>query len=122
MTFTNLDELRAESKSVKFLGKDFEVGYIPSGLAIPLLEQYNNDVKNQKETDSQEKLLNDAIRFVSLFCSHYESEFTEEYLKRNATDKQLDAMRRIIFISIIENFSEVADETNKTQKKTIGQN
>ena len=36
--FTNLDTLRAESQKVQFLGEEFEVGYIPSGLSIPLLE------------------------------------------------------------------------------------
>ena len=64
----NLDLLRSESQKVKFLGKEFEVGYIPSGLAIPLIENHNKNIKEQKESDSQEKLLKDNIKSVSLFC------------------------------------------------------
>ncbi|MEL5717210.1 MAG: hypothetical protein P1P66_00550, partial [Treponema pedis] len=62
----NLDLLRAESQRVKFLGKEFEIGYIPSGLAIPLLENHNKNIREQKETDSTEKILKDTIKSVSL--------------------------------------------------------
>ncbi|WP_256254706.1 hypothetical protein [Treponema phagedenis] len=37
MKMVNLDLLKAESVKIKFLEKEFEIGYIPSGLAIPYL-------------------------------------------------------------------------------------
>lgn len=45
----NLDLLRSESQKVTSLGKEFEVGYIPSGLAIPLIENHNKNIKRAKK-------------------------------------------------------------------------
>ena len=43
----NLDALRAESRKVLFLGQEFEIGYIPSGLAIPLFFQAEDGIRDQ---------------------------------------------------------------------------
>ncbi|MGF7110181.1 hypothetical protein [Treponema pedis] len=124
----NLDLLRAESQRVKFLGKEFEIGYIPSGLAIPLLENHNKNIREQKETDSTEKILKDNIKSVSLFCSFYESDFTEEFLMKNASDKQIQQMYELIVFAIIKNFSSALPENqdaendgSDVEKKTIGE-
>ena len=123
----NLDLLRSESQKVKFLGKEFEVGYIPSGLAIPLIENHNKNIKEQKESDSQEKLLKDNIKSVSLFCSFYEPDFTEEFLSKNASDKQIEQMYQLIVLAILKNFSAEAPNddsgsSNSFEKKTTGAN
>lgn len=125
--FINLDQLRAESVRVQFLGKKFEIGYIPSGLAIPLIENHNKNVKEQKETDSNEKIINDEIRSIAVFCSFYEKDFTEDYLRLNATEKQIDAMYRLIVEAIFNNFIQEAnpntsESDSSLEKKTIGQN
>lgn len=122
----NLDLLRSESQKVKFLGKEFEVGYIPSGLAIPLIENHNKNIKEQKETDDQEKLLKDNIKSVSLFCSFYEPDFTEEFLSKNASDKQIEQMYQLIVLAIVKNFSAEAPNddsgsSNSFEKKTTGE-
>lgn len=125
--FINLDTLKAESRKVKFLGKEFEVGYIPSGLAIPLVENHNENIKTQKETDPPEKIMKDEIKSISIFCSFYEPEFTEKYLQENATAAQIDAFYKILVFAIFENFvkklpeeeQEKASEIN--EKKTIGE-
>ena len=123
----NLDLLRSESQKVKFLGKEFEVGYIPSGLAIPLIENHNKNIKEQKESDSQEKLLKENIKSVSLFCSFYEPDFTEEFLSKNASDKQIEQMYLLIVTAIVKNFSaEVSNDdsgsSNSFEKKTTWEN
>ena len=123
----NLDLLRSESQKVKFLGKEFEVGYIPSGLAIPLIENHNKNIKEQKETDSPEKLLKDNIKSVSIFCSFYEPDFTEEFLSKNASDKQIEQMYQLIVTAIVKNFSaavsnEDSGSSNSFEKKTTGEN
>ncbi|EMB46705.1 MULTISPECIES: hypothetical protein [Treponema] len=123
----NLDLLRSESQKVKFLGKEFEVGYIPSGLAIPLIENHNKNIKEQKESDSQEKLLKDNIKSVSLFCSFYEPDFTEEFLSKQASDKQIEQMYQLIVLAILKNFSAAvsnddSESSTSVEKKTTGEN
>ncbi len=121
----NLDSLKAESQKVKFLKKEFEVGYIPSGLSIPLIDDFNKNLKEQNESDSQEKIMQDEIKSVSIFCSFYESEFTEEYLTKNATASQIDSFYKILVTAIYKNFMvAVPQENNQAgdslQKKTTG--
>lgn len=120
--FTNLDALRAESQKVQFLGKEFEVGYIPSGLSIPLLETYNKSIEEQKTDESPKKLLEDNVKAVSLFCSFYDDTFTSDYLLKNASNSQIVAMYQIIITAIIRNLGNVAaDEMEDAEKKTTGQ-
>lgn len=120
--FTNLDALRAESQKVQFLGKEFEVGYIPSGLSIPLLETYNKSIEEQKTDESPKKLLEDNVKAVSLFCSFYDDTFTSDYLLKNASNSQIVAMYQIIVTAIIRNLGNVAsDEMASAEKKTTGQ-
>lgn len=120
--FTNLDALRAESQKVQFLGQEFEVGYIPSGLSIPLLETYNKSIEEQKTDESPKKLLEDNVNAVSLFCSFYDNTFTTEYLLKNASNSQIVSMYQIIVTAIIRNLGNVAsDEMASAEKKTIGQ-
>lgn len=120
----NLDLLRSESQMVRFLGKEFEVGYIPSGLSIPLLENHNKMIAEQKEDDSQSKLFNDNIKSVSVFCSFYEPDFTEDYIRKNATGDQVVIMYELILQAILINVSK-ADLKNEgdasSQKKTTGE-
>ena len=121
----NLDALRAESKKVLFLDKEFEIGYIPSGLAIPLIENHNKDIQEQKESDSNEKIMSDEIRAVSLFCSFYEPSFTEEFLRKNASKAQIDSMYTMLIFAIFENFvrkvpDEKTRENEESEKKTTG--
>ena len=119
--FTNLDALRAESQKVQFLGKEFEVGYIPSGLSIPLLETYNKSIEEQKTDESPKKLLEDNVNAVSLFCSFYDNTYTVEYLLKNASNSQIVSMYQIIVTAIIRNLGNVAaDEMANSEKKTIG--
>lgn len=120
--FTNLDALRAESQKVQFLGQEFEVGYIPSGLSIPLLETYNKSIEEQKMDESPKKLLEDNVKAVSLFCSFYDDTFTADYLLKNASNSQIVAMYQIIITAIIRNLGNVAaDEMGDAEKKTTGQ-
>ena len=122
----NLDALRAESRKVLFLGKEFEIGYIPSGLAIPLIENHNKDIQEQKENDSKEKIMGDEIRAVSLFCAFYEPSFTEDFLQKNASIAQIDSMYTMLIFAIFENFvkkvpDEKTGETEGAEKKTTGE-
>ncbi|CEM62226.1 hypothetical protein DWQ65_03150 [Treponema phagedenis] len=127
MKMVNLDLLKAESVKIKFLEKEFEIGYIPSGLAIPLLDNHNQNVETQKEDDPPEKLFHDTVRSVSLFCSFFHPEFTEEYLLKNATAQQINAMYQSIVYAILTNFTSAIpndgeDDTGEvTEKKTTGE-
>lgn len=120
--FTNLDALRAESQKVQFLGQEFEVGYIPSGLSIPLLETYNKSIEEQKMDESPKKLLEDNVKAVALFCSFHDDTFTADYLLKNASNSQIVAMYQIIVTAIIRNLGNApVDEMGDAEKKTTGQ-
>lgn len=122
----NLDALRAESRKVLFLGQEFEIGYIPSGLAIPLIENHNKDIREQKESDSNEKIMSDEIRAVALFCSFYDHTFTEDFLRKNASKAQIDSMYTMLIFAIYENFvktvpDEKMEDEQQSEKKTTGE-
>ena len=129
--YLNLDKLMSEKKQVRFLGRDFELGYIPCGLSIPILKLHNDQIaretkaaKNNKPLTNEE-LMENELKVVSTFCSFYDNEFTYEFISHNATDKQLYAMYVQIVASIIENFG-VAPNANETEtntkKKPTGRN
>lgn len=93
---------------MRFLRKEFELSYIPCGIAIPLIETHNAQIKKEaafkdKQPEPQE-MVQVELKMVSLFCKFYEKEFTEEYIAKNATDKQLLAMYMQIIQAITENF------------------
>lgn len=125
--YLNLDKLMAEKKSVRFLGRNFELGYIPCGLSIPILKLHNDQiaretaaVKNNKPLTNEE-LMENELKVVSTFCSFYDKDFTYEFISHNATDKQLYAMYVQIVASIIENFGAVTEnQTDQTEAETKG--
>lgn len=128
--FINLDSLKAKNKKVvQFLGKKFDVSYIPSGISIPLLEAHNAQIKKEQQLakenkqPSVEETLWHEIKQISSFCGFYEKEFTENFIAKNATDKQLLAMYTLIVDSIVENFGVPAtdsDDTAQPKKKQTG--
>lgn len=128
--FINLDSLKAKNKKVvQFLGKKFDVSYIPSGISIPLLEAHNAQIKKQKQLakenkqPSTEETLWHEIKQISTLCGFYEKEFTENFIAKNATDKQLLVMYTLIVDSIVENFGVPAtdsDDTAHPKKKQTG--
>lgn len=118
--YLNLDKLMSEKKQVRFLGRDFELGYIPCGLSIPILKLHNDQIaretkaaKNNKPLTNEE-LMENELKVVSTFCSFYDKDFTYDFIAHNATDKQLYAMYVQIVASIIENFG-VAPNANETE-------
>lgn len=131
--FINLDLLKTEkSRKVQFLGKTFEISYIPCGVAIPLVEHHNAQVAKEiklmqdKKTISSQEATENQIKQVSLFCSFYDENFTEEYIAKNATDKQLAGFYTLIIQSIMENFDTIKtdddDESdNENKKKQTGE-
>lgn len=128
--FINLDSLKAKNKKVvQFLGKKFDVSYIPSGISIPLLEAHNAQIKKQKQLAKEnkqpavEETLWHEIKQISTLCGFYEKEFTKDFIAKNATDKQLLAMYTLIVDSIIENFGVPVtdnDDTAQPKKKQTG--
>ena len=117
----NLDVLRSDSVTVQFLGKQFEIGYIPSGIAIPVLENHNHNLATQTENDSKEKLVSDTIKSVAIFCSFYEPDFTEEYIRVHSTIAQLEAMYQHIVTAIVKTFPANPAETSDDKKKLTGE-
>ena len=130
--YLNLDELISEKRQVKFLGTEFELGYIPCGLSIPILKLHNAQIERELEANkkgselSQEELLENEIRVVSTFCSFYDPRFDSSFIAKNATDKQLYAMYVQIVSSIVENFGTANQNQKETEtkpkKKPTGRN
>ncbi len=113
----NLDALRAPSRKVRFLGKEYELGYIPSGAAIPVMEAFNalrakqaaaagSESKEDLDRYARERnreITDDTITFVAGFCSFFYPEVTRETIAMEANKDMVDIFFSEIVRSIIEN-------------------
>ncbi len=122
----NLDVLRAESQKVLFLGKEFEVGYIPCGAGIPIMENFK---KTMELKENQKEFSDSVVHLVSLFCSFTDKSFTEDFIRENASDRQVSGFFMLIAEAITNNFSyamskEDAEKTgeasSENEKKKTG--
>lgn len=119
----NIDTLRAESRPVQFLGKTFELGYIPCGAGIPIMEAYKKTMEHKDEDGSQEFFLK-VVDCISLFCSFTQPDFTPDYIKENASNQQVSLFFKMIAEAIIVNFSHVLPPekgAGEEQKKKTGE-
>lgn len=123
--FTNLDLLRSESVVVQFLETKFDLGYIPSGVAVPLLEINQANVNAQEAGASNDEIMAAEIKSVALFCGFYDEKFSENYVAKNATAQQVDAFYEMLVWAILNNFAKKnpAGENEadaQSKKKPIG--
>ena len=113
----NLDALKAPSKKIQFLGKQYELGYIPSGAAIPLIESYNALLKKQTdaaggtdldaslryaESHAQE-VMEDTIDFVFRFCSFFYQDIKRDDIVHEATKAMVETFFMEIITAIVKN-------------------
>lgn len=130
-TILNLDALRAPSRKVLFLGGEFELGYIPAGASIPVIEGYNRLLEKQtrdmgevtpeaeaayRESHSQE-IEDMNIGFVSDFCSFWDPSFTREKIAKEATVPMVDAFFTEIVRALLTNASADQGEGAAGSKK-----
>jgi hypothetical protein len=120
----NLDSLRAPSRIVTFLGRDYETGYIPSGASIPLLVSYQAMADKQAAgaggrgyeeslryaAEHTEEVVPDEIRVVAKYCSFFYPDVTEETVAREASREMVDAFFRELILSIVRNSAAGAKE------------
>jgi hypothetical protein len=137
MQSINLDKLKSESRIITFLGKDFELGYLPAGLAIPLVHKYQEILRKQTDLAGGEsfeqvkalqvthavELENDAIELVAFFCSWFDQGYTPERVAQEATKAMVDFFFQEIIMAIIE--SSVTDtgsdeSSGGSKKKSAG--
>jgi len=105
-----------EKKMVHVAEQDFDCGFIPSGIEIPLLDEMNAQTEKQGtynlpddfadlSVEAQAKAMlksstlytnehraetrNDNIRFVSVFTSFFDQDYTEEFLSKNASGAEI---------------------------------
>jgi len=135
----NLDALRAPSRKVLFLGRDYELGYIPSGAAIPMLEAYNELLRKQTEAAGSSDLeahlryqeeharecVDDSIDFIAEFCAFFHPEVTRDEVAREASKEMVDSFFVEIIRSIVENSARAASKAEAeggegSKKNTTG--
>jgi len=136
----NLDALRAESRKVIFLGREYELGYIPSGAAIPIYEAYSELVARQTAAaggaDAQAtirytqehagEIVDDTINFTAAFCRFFYPDVTTEEVRTEASKEMVEAFFTEIIRAIVLNSMRGApeggasgeDKENKSKKKT----
>jgi hypothetical protein len=149
MSITNLDALRAPSHKVVFLGLDYELGYIPAGAAIPVMESYLELVHKQEaaagastmdssaamaalESYSRQKpaeVVADTIKFLSRFCHFYyperEASDFEKDINDHASKDMVDSFFTVIVKAICVNAAVAGSETesrSKSKKNKTGRN
>ena len=128
----NLDKLKAESRKVIFLSKEYELGYIPSGAAIPLIESYNDLLSKQAKAaggmdietslryakEHAEDVVKDSIDFITKFCSFFYPEVTKEEIAKDASKEMVDAFFTEIITAIVRNSrSEGSPEESDNESK-----
>lgn len=129
----NLDALRAPSKKIQFLGHEFEVGYIPSGLAIPLSERFQALDKKQRAAAGGEdiptllryqkekgaEVEDDTIRFVADFCAWWEPNITPERVAKEADKPMVDAFFVEIVKAIFSAHAQGSVKNDQSLKKNL---
>jgi hypothetical protein len=133
----NLDALRAESRIITFLEKEYELGYIPSGAAIPILQAYNGlcekqakaaggndlDALRRYEKTGADEIVRDTIEFVARFCAFFYPDVTPESIAKNATREMVDMFFMEIIGAIIRNSSlgkKAGEKTGDAKKNRTG--
>ncbi|MDR1420627.1 MAG: hypothetical protein LBI86_09655 [Treponema sp.] len=133
----NLDALRAPSRKVRFLGRDYELGYIPAGAAIPIYDAYTRLLEKQtREAGGQDvaahlryaethagDVVEDTIGFVARFCSFFYPEVTCEEVARDASKDMVDAFFVEIIGAIVRNSAAgkaSGEERRDTKKNGTG--
>ncbi|NJL71797.1 MAG: hypothetical protein HC888_09335 [Candidatus Competibacteraceae bacterium] len=132
MALINLDSLRAEKKEVRFLGRTFDLGYIPSGISIPLTTRYNAMIREQapraKDPEALKKYAEEEaaaitaenIALVAIYTSFYDPEIDAERIAREASREQVEAMLVHIVEAIVKSSGVVKAGTNTRKKKSTG--
>jgi hypothetical protein len=135
----NLDALRAESKKIIFLGREYELGYIPSGASIPIMDAYQSlyakqilaaggggvDDMARYASECSEEIVEDSITFVHRFCSFFYPEVTRKEISLEASREMVDAFFTEIITSIVRNSAMGKSEGDKgenVKKNTTGEN
>ena len=135
----NLDALRAESRKVVFLGREYELGYIPSGAAIPMMESYrllfdkqtaaagggSPEALAKYEREQAKEIFEDEIDFVHRFCSFFYPEVTRSEVSLEASKEMVDIFFSEIITSIVRNSAVGKTDTDKAddaKKNTTGEN
>jgi hypothetical protein len=136
----NLDALRALSRKVQFLGREYELGYIPSGAAIPILDAYTKLLKKQEQAAGKNtiealnayseqnpaEIMADTIRFIARFCAFFypekDAEAFEAEIETEASKTMVDAFFTEIIKAIITNAAanNPAEEKERGTKKKTG--
>ncbi|QQO10093.1 hypothetical protein [Breznakiella homolactica] len=135
----NLDALRAPSRKIVFLGREYELGYIPSGAAIPMIESYNELLQKQTKAaggmdldsslryaeENAKEVVEDSIDFIARFCSFFYPDVTRDEISREASKEMVDQFFMEIISSIVRNSArgntgESGGDSGDSKKNTTG--
>jgi len=135
--FSNVKQRKANM--VEVAGKAFDCGFIPSGVEIPLLDEFNaqiykqstyslpenfdqlsDDEKMKAQATSAVKYANenraqtraDNIKFVSIFTSFFDPDYTEEYISKNASGPEVNTAWQALEATIVEDYFDTVKNLN----------
>ena len=119
----DLDILRPPAEYVRLAGKDIDVSFIPSGIALDIM---GLQAELQELTDSPEKLkkiekggseaarsFEIAAELCAAITSSQHEEMTKEWLMKNADVVQIKALMDHITRAIFKSFESSEDEELK---------
>jgi len=119
----DLDILRPGPEYVKLAGKDIDISFIPSGIAIDitqlhdeLLKMTDTPAKMKKiRSDSQEaaKAFELSTELCAKITSNQHEEMTKEWLMKNTTVVQIKTLMSHITRAVFKSFENVKDDELK---------
>ena len=128
-----------KERKVEITGQVFDCGFIPAGVEIPLLEEFNAQVEKQGSYKlpknvaklSTENLMKaraasamayvathtketrmDNIKFASIFTSFFNPDYDEEYLSKHASGREIDAVWKALEVTIVEDYYGTVKDLN----------
>jgi len=108
----DLDLLRPSPEYVRLGGKDIDISFIPSGIAIDIIMLKEKLDKSKKEKES----FGYAADLCAAITGIQHEEMTKEWLLKNTSMDQLYALMVHIFTSVNQSLETVEDENIKGRK------
>ena len=108
----DLDILRPPSEYVKLGGKEIDISFIPSGIAIDII-MLKEKLDKADESDESFGLAADLCASIT---GIQHKEMDKEWLMKNTSMEQLYAMMKFVFTAVNRSLETVGDDNGKGQK------
>ena len=108
----DLDLLRPPAEWVKLGGKEIDISFIPSGIAIDMIQLQEKLQRSTKDKEQFEVAAELCARMTSI----QHKDMTKEWLLKNTSMEQLYALMRYVFNSVNRSLDSTGNKKGKGRK------